>query len=63
MTSYDFEDKPIKEIQDKPLGKKIDRKIKDFEGYVDLDELEDFEEEIETFERIRTKTKKKKGSN
>jgi len=62
MTSYNFDDKPIKEVQEKPLGKKIDRKIKDFQGFVDLEDLDnlEFEDEIEVFERIKSKTKKKK---
>lgn len=61
MTSYNFEDTPIKEVPNKSLGKQVDRKIRDLTSYIDpydMDDLE-FEEEIETFERIKSKSKKK----
>lgn len=63
MTSYDYDDTPIKHVHDKSIGERIDKQIRDIK-YIDpynMDDLE-FEEEIENFERIRTKNKKKKGS-
>ena len=59
MSNYKYDDEPIRETQNRSKGKEIDEKIKNFQySWENVDDWE-YEEELDNFERIHKKNKKK----